>query len=206
MVGILKNPLPDRNGESEEPESISEFRKQVYKNTQLNAKLTSKAQNNGKNTSNTDATSPKKPVVPRDTLSLKHQHDTLSQAEEEKLKWNQQNLAENDIAKLEYKDINIDEPKTPYQGAVDPSGEYYRDDDEELESLSLGEPVVDMPQSDSDKSSGSSSSSDTEPSAEESKEAKHRRFEELRKKHYNVREALQAQHDELEDEELDDEE
>ncbi|CAR21767.1 PP1-complex regulatory subunit GLC8 [Lachancea thermotolerans CBS 6340] len=204
MVGILKNPLPDRNGESEEPESISEFRKQVYKNTQLNAKLTSKAQNNGKSTSKANAASPKRPVVPRDTLSLKHQHDTLSQAEEEKLKWNQQNLAENDIAKLEYKDINIDEPKTPYQGAVDPTGEYYRDDDDELESLSLGEPVVEMPQSDSDNSS-SSGPSDAEPSAEESAEAKHRRFEELRKKHYNVKEALKAQRQNLDDEELEDE-
>ena len=78
MVGILKNPLPSQNGDSEEPESISEFRKQVYKNTQLNAQLTSKNQSNGKDSSIGGIISPKKSGIPKDTLSLKHEHDTLS--------------------------------------------------------------------------------------------------------------------------------
>ncbi|SCU86424.1 LAFA_0E00672g1_1 [Lachancea sp. 'fantastica'] len=194
MGGILKNPLPDQNGNLEDSESISDFRKQVYKNTQLNAQLSS--------TSNSDRadlrSSPKKHSIPKDVLSMKHDRDTHEHQheDEERLKWNQQNLDANDVAKLQYQDISIDEPKTPYQGAVDPSGEYYRDDDEdELESLSLGEPIV-APQedkvdeeSDEDESQELSDDHGLDPN---SKEARHKRFEALRKQHYNVKDALET--------------
>lgn len=150
MGGILKNPLPaDQNGPESE-ESTSEFRKQVLMNTQLNAKLTSKKK--GEITSH-------KHGLPKDTLSLKREQEA-----EERLQWNQKNLDANEIAKQQYQDIHIDEPKTPYQGAIDPNGEYYRDDDEneaELENFSLdGQPLP--PQ-----------------------KSEHSRFEEMRKKHYS---------------------
>ncbi|SCU86790.1 LANO_0C09208g1_1 [Lachancea nothofagi CBS 11611] len=192
MGGILKNPLPDQNGHVEDSESISEFRKQVYKNTQLNAQLSSK--NNNEKTQ--QPITPKKHSIPKDIVSLKHEQDILTQSEEqERLKWNQQNLDENDVAKLQYQDINIDEPKTPYQGAVDPSGEYYRDDEEEedLESLSLGEPVVGLKNTNETQESREDEPSQEDEVEPESPEARHKRFEKLRKQHYNVKEALNAQ-------------
>ncbi|SCV02443.1 LAME_0H00650g1_1 [Lachancea meyersii CBS 8951] len=206
MGGILKNPLPDQNGNLEDSESISDFRKQVYKNTQLNAQLNSKHSSDRGDL----PLSPKKHSIPKDVLSLKHEHDTqLQHEEEEKLKWNQQNLDENDVAKLQYQDINIDEPKTPYQGAVDPSGEYYRDDEEEeeLESLSLGDPVVAPKEEEEEDGEAMEEASDSDQSSEESpeldqdsKEARHKRFEAMRKQHYNVKEALNARKDEDSDE------
>lgn len=197
MGGILKNPLPEGQT-SENEESVSEFRKQVYKNTQLNAKLTSKnAENAGK--------PPNAARLPKDTLSLKRQ-----QEREEALQWNQKNLAANEITKQQFQDVKIDEPKTPYQGAVDPSGEYYRpDDDDDLNNFSLGEPEVEpepepedlfSEQADGDQGDQQSSS---KPLNEE--EARHKKFEEMRKKHYNLKDVFKNRrlHNE-EDEEDDD--
>lgn len=155
MGGILKNPLPADQAASESEESISEFRKQVLMNTQLNAKLTSKRKNE---------VVPQKHALPKDTLSLKHEQEA-----EERLQWNQKNLAANEITKQQFQDIHIDEPKTPYQGAIDPNGEYYKDDDEnedDLQNFSLdGQP----PQ--------------PEPSPPQKREPS--RFEEMRRKHYS---------------------
>lgn len=41
MGGILKNAIPEEQSPNIESESISQFRKQVLKNTELNAKRTS---------------------------------------------------------------------------------------------------------------------------------------------------------------------
>lgn len=204
MGGILKNPLPQEEVPAESEESISDFRKQVFMNTQLNAKLTS-----NKNEANNVAV-PHKHVLPKDTLSLKHQQEA-----EERLQWNQKNLAANEITKQQYQDIHIDEPKTPYQGAVDPSGEYYKSDEEEeegeggdLDGFSLGEPEFNMK-----KTNGVETSEDLAPAEEdlnqdseeqEQAEAKHRRFEEMRKKHYNLKEVFQKRRTPNEDEGDDD--
>ncbi|CCF60045.1 hypothetical protein KAFR_0I02660 [Kazachstania africana CBS 2517] len=182
MGGILKNAVSNEERNRDDPESITEFRKQVYKNTQLNAKLTSKkkdSQEHGK-------------LLPKDSLLLKHEHDL------ERLQWNQENLDENEVTKLQYQDIHVDEPKTPYQGAVDPTGEYYREDDDEddeannndigkdddLNNFSLGEPVLNNEDRANDNDQIESMDE------EESAEAKHKRFEEMRKKHYNVKEVF----------------
>ncbi|GAV52769.1 hypothetical protein ZYGR_0AI00510 [Zygosaccharomyces rouxii] len=196
MGGILKNPLPEGQS-SENEESVSEFRKQVYKNTQLNAKLTSKSDPAGAPVGISN--------LPKDTLSLKHQQD-------EALKWNQKNLDANEMTKQQFQDIKIDEPKTPYQGAVDPSGEYYKpDEDDDLNNFSLGEPEVNLQDGQEEGSQGSdqqqpysspSSSSSSRPLSEE--EAKHKRFEEMRKKHYNLKDVLKnrrLQEDQDEDDE-----
>lgn len=209
MGGILKNPLPERDSKVQEPESISEFRKQVYKNTQLNAKLTSKAE--PQNGDIPVLTTPKKHGLPKDSLSLKHDQDVHTQREEENLKWNQKNLADNEITKQLYQDIHVDEPKTPYQGAVDPTGEYYRVDDEDLENFDLGEPeykpVSPEPSGEllnaQDDENGKAEEEEHDGS-EEDAAARHKRFEEMRKKHYNIKEVLKNKH--LYEDEEDDEE
>lgn len=187
MGGILKNPLPADQATPDSEESISEFRRQVLMNTQLNAKLTSKKKDTPV------LGTPQKHVLPKDTLSLKHQQEA-----EERLQWNQKNLAANEITKQQYQDIHIDEPKTPYQGAIDPNGEYYKDDDEdeaELENFSLDQSAdapstasIEAPPVREAAASGSNNEENT--GSDDEKDAAHRRFEEMRKKHYNLKEVF----------------
>lgn len=300
MGGILKNPLPPEAIQKEEDiskESIKEFRKQVYKNTQLNAKLTSKKDLNALNASfSSDSMSSsgsseqddlvaairekqKSTGLPRDSLLLKHEHDQQQQQQEqfssgsgiseeqeqeqeqERLQWNQQNLEANEITKQQFQDIHVDEPKTPYQGAVDPHGEYYRVDDEDevgldgdeemkesgadgmstgqtttatagvstgssgvgsgndlddLNDFSLGEPEISLDRQKELESGGGGggvevvmADEDSEAKEEETAEERHRRFEEMRRKHYDLREVFKNgkfHQDFDEDEDEDDEE
>ena len=90
-----------------------------------------------------------------------------SQVSNDNIIWNKQNLDENEILKQQYQDIHVDEPKTPYQGAVDLEGEYYKVDDDELEDFSLGDSAVEV---------------------EEEKPKKS--FAEMRKEHYKLGNAL----------------
>lgn len=213
MGGILKNALsPEEQLLKEKTvnESIGEFRQQVYENTKLNAKLTnsntnSKNGNNVKNilTSKNNMTGNK--FIPKDTLLMKReQMAKLSKAnssdnnedEDERLQWNQENLEQNEITKKQFQDIHVDEPKTPYQGAMDLNGEYYTIDDEDnLNDFSLGEPEVKIPETTSlnekvtikEEPEQEDQEEEEGTEEEESAEARHRRFEEMRKKHYNVK-------------------
>lgn len=201
MGGILKNAIPDDQSPTSEPESISQFRKQVLKNTELNAKLTSNSKlahhNHG---------------IPRDVLSMK-----LDEQDPETLKWNKKNLEENEITKQEFGDIHIDEPKTPYQGAVDPTGEYYRvdDDEDDLGGFTLGAPEVDLKDEkepvtllnneNADNDGDQDEECGEEKTEEDDAAAKHRRFEEMRKKHYNIKEALKDRKNLPDDEDEDEE-
>ncbi|KAK9475728.1 hypothetical protein V1514DRAFT_339211 [Lipomyces japonicus] len=120
-----------------------------------------------------------------------------------RLKWDEVNLylTEQDrTAKMK-----ITEPKTPYQHSFEPID----DDEDELEvedvpGLSLGEPAEEVPHHepkvtvDHDRFKGSSDDDE-----EGHDDEKHRRFQELRKKHYEMKSALQLGH-ELEDKEEDD--
>lgn len=203
MGGILKNPLalsPEQLAQ-QDPETLEEFRRQVYENTQKNAKLTSHKRNipgldNTKEEGEIIGTS--STFLPKVTLSLKHEQDMLAKmTPEERVQWNQRNLAENEITKKQFQDIHIDEPKTPYQGAVDPHGEYYRVDDDEdednsdkkpcqvanddIDDLSLGEPEFEI------KENNQPDFETNDESDEDSPEARHKKFEEMRKKHYDVR-------------------
>lgn len=194
MGGILKNSIPEEESPNPEGESVSQFRQKVLKNTQLNAKLTS----NSKLPHHTHG-------IPKDTLSMK-----LQDSDPDRLKWNKQNLEENEITKQQFDDIHIDEPKTPYQGAVDPSGEYYKVDDEEEEDLgsfTLGEPEVELKE-DTEPVTLLETSEDLPLEEDEDDEAtaKHKKFEEMRKKHYNIREALKAKPDAEDDEYEEDQE
>lgn len=213
MGGILKNALsPEEQLLKEKTvnESIGEFRQQVYENTKLNAKLTnsntnSKNGNNVKNilTSKNNMTGNK--FIPKDTLLMKReQMAKLSKAnssdnsedEDERLQWNQENLEQNEITKKQFQDIHVDEPKTPYQGAMDLNGEYYTIDDEDnLNDFSLGEPEVKIPETTSlnekvtikEEPEQEDQEEEEGTEEEESAEARHRKFEEMRKKHYDVK-------------------
>ncbi|CCD26828.1 PP1-complex regulatory subunit GLC8 NDAI_0I02600 [Naumovozyma dairenensis CBS 421] len=229
MGGILKNPLPKEQLNKDDP-SITEFRKQVLKNTQLNARLAKDSQAYKQQQQKAEAVLLQQQqhisqFTPKDTISLKHEQD-------ERLQWNQKNLNENEITKQQFQDIHIDEPKTPYQGAVDPAGEYYRvdeddladdkafngngitninpGDDDDFNDFSLGEPEfkidqtggqfdgddrieeehVSMKQDDDGNQNDENVNDDDDEAAE--KEAKHRRFEEMRKKHYNLKEVFKS--------------
>lgn len=255
MGGILKNPLsPQEVTQKQENESVSEFRKQVYKNTQLNAKLTAgngidslnapfagdrivPGGGNGEgvttvNSLHPDDSNSETPVIGRRRSSSSSSHgfppkDSLQMKldEEERLQWNKRNLEENEITKQQFQDIHVDEPKTPYQGAVDPEGEYYRDDDEEddddnnnegpsgipplpndaeLDDFTLGEPEYaiddseeksakvnethDVHMADDPVQSNEDEEDEEELDEEAAKALKHKKFEEMRKKHYNLRE------------------
>lgn len=222
MGGILKNPLPkeehtDDYQDNYQDEDLKEFRQRVFTNTQLNAKLTQGSRKSidlNKNLGNEDY-AVKKSFIPRDTLSLKHEKDSLNgknnsvasnlenkDLNTNELQWNQKNLDENEIAKLQYQDVHVDEPKTPYQGAMDPQGEYYKDDDDEdnidniddneLTSFSLGEPQIKLPDvndsSNQENEFEIENDNDNEDSEIIDQESKHKKFDELRKKHYNMKE------------------
>ncbi|AMD21972.1 HFR117Wp [Eremothecium sinecaudum] len=181
MGGILKNKsaLKEEEEQAFDAESVTEFRQQVLKNTRLNAQLTSRQGSDG----SLPISSPVKGGVPKDTLSLKREQD-----QKEALQWNQVNLDENEIAKLEFQSVHVDEPKTPYQGAIDPNGEYYRHDDEDdLESLTLGEPQYRA----SEQPGEDDISDDQEHEDCDSVTIdKRKKFAEMRKKHYDVREVF----------------
>ncbi|CAL9729303.1 protein Glc8p [Monosporozyma unispora] len=213
MGGILKNALSNEEQilkEKTANEPTSEFRQKVYENTQLNAKLT------GKNLLNTTNVTGGGRFIPKDTLLMKREErakkgELTKEEEEERLQWNQENLAANEITKQQFQDIHVDEPKTPYQGAVDPHGEYYNVDDEDnLNDFSLGEPEIQIPEEEENEENIERAGKDVqidnpdvefieqddEPTddeaeddeeEEESAEARHKRFEEMRKQHYNVK-------------------
>ncbi|AGO13541.1 AaceriAGL341Cp [[Ashbya] aceris (nom. inval.)] len=177
MGGILKNPLPQHEQEthSAEPESVSEFRQQVLKNTRLNAQMTTRRSSDLHNGAH---------GVPKDTLQLKRMQD------EERLQWNQQNLDQNELTKQQFQDIHVDEPKTPYQGAIDPEGEYYKHDDDDedgdLENFTLGDPEYSVPEP----PAAQNGQPDAHQEVDDDQAAQRRRFEEMRRKHYNIREAF----------------
>ncbi|KAH3899009.1 related to Protein GLC8 [Saccharomycodes ludwigii] len=218
MSGILKN-KDEKPLVSNDTENLADFRKKVLENTRLNAKLTNGSYDNILQKEGVDLKTFHRSTIPKDTVSLKKEKERQKQLlsekskedkekEEEDLKWNKKNLQDNEIIKQQFKDVHVDEPKTPYQGAIDPNGEYYKvdDEDEVNGSFSLGEPVL-PPQS---SEAGNTREEEEEiikvnedSDEEEDKEAKHRRFEEMRKKHYNLKDALKNKSlgDEDEDEE-----
>lgn len=158
MGGILKNKTESNQSISE---STKEFREQVLKNTKLNAQLNETHQ---------------------DIRTTDIANDAIK--EEERLKWNSQNLSENEVIQkniMENLTQTIDEPKTPFQHATLPEmNEYYQDDDEEvgdLENFSLGEPEFDTLHNEQ------SRSEDEEQDEEPPKPKKS--FAELRKAHYH---------------------
>lgn len=110
----------------------------------------------------------------------------------EHLKWDELNLYKTEQEKCAT--MKIDEPKTPYEGGFDPSGEYYNDDDDNIPGFDLGEGENDNNVLESLNGGEVLKNDDEDIEDEEDEreeqltaEEKHKRFEELRKKHYHMK-------------------
>lgn len=223
VVGILKNKqsnneqeefnLNNSNSKIDEAstkEDLHKFRQQVYENTLLNAKLTDSKNHEGIRRLSTGSDSEEFEgntedgrhfKIPKDVLQMRLDQNNESQpstptkknSNGENIVWNNKNLDENEILKQKYQDIHVDEPKTPYQGAIDLQGEYYKvDEDEGLDGFSLGQPaskkeVKEEPQEVEEE--------------EESNDKPKKSFAEMRKEHYNLGNALKKGKELLNEEE-----
>lgn len=140
----------------------------------------------------------------------------LEQEERDNVHFNKENLDENDKIKASMTFTKIDEPKTPYQGPVNETNDYYREDNEdepEVNGFSLGEGQdenndEDNEQDEIDKELESLHGSKIIPDDEVAKELKHKKFEEMRKMHYHneVIHPLRKTEKDYEDDEMGNEE
>lgn len=108
------------------------------------------------------------------------------------LKWDELNLYQTEQEKNST--MKIDEPKTPYEGGFNPEGEYYKDDDEDaIPEFELGQGEIDIDHARVESLNGGEviKNDDLENEEEEEKpetaEERHKRFEEMRKKHYHLK-------------------
>lgn len=182
MGGILKN-KQDQKENLTITDDTKEFRSQVLKNTKLNALL--------KNSINPNILNEAGEIDPS-------RINELSEEDKEKLKWNAQNLQDNEIIQkqiIENLGQTIDEPKTPFQKAAQPElNEYYQDDDEveDLNNFSLGEPELKVDELDQkfdipvnpEEQDDQRNEDDEEIEDEEVSKPK-KSFDELRKQHYH---------------------
>ncbi|CCH45959.1 hypothetical protein BN7_5546 [Wickerhamomyces ciferrii] len=176
MGGILKNKIDKDQQISKVPESAQEFRNQVLQNTKLNALL--------KNNINPEILNSQGNIDP-------NKINQLTDDEKDKLKWNAQNLKDNEVIQkqiIENLGQTIDEPKTPFQKATQPElNEYYQDDDEidDLNDFKLGEPEIKVDELDQ-KFDVKINPEKQEQEQDEEEETKPKTsFDELRKKHYH---------------------
>ncbi|CAN6669247.1 protein Glc8p [Trichomonascus vanleenenianus] len=183
---ILRNaPPPGAYTPSENATDLD--RKQVLENTRANAKLHDMGS------------------MIRETAHNGSRSNSVSNGEngQEHLKWDEANLYRTEMEKAAT--MKIDEPKTPYQGAVGDS-EYYMPDEEEeavktsdnkilavdeLDGFSLGEPQYKtdptVQNSRIEKVVQSDDETEEEQEPEVTSDERKRRFEEMRKEHYHMK-------------------
>lgn len=162
-----------RNKQEQSPQTSAKFdRNKVLENTLINSKLNDVGQ-----------TIKEHPPQP--------QHDDNAG-----IKWDEANIYLSEQEKSST--MKIDEPKTPFQGAVGDS-EYYLPDEEEEELIgqefSLGEPEIDAKydatiQNNRIEKTIEEKEEQEEQEPEPSAEERHRRFDEMRKKHYQMKGAI----------------
>lgn len=189
---ILRNAPGGSGGEYSPSNSPSDIdRNQVLENTRANAQL-------------------------HDVGAVIKQHDDSKDVEQSEenyqnengLKWDEANIYLNEQDRTAK--MKIDEPKTPFQGAIGDS-EYYLPDEEEeavktrdgerkiavdeLDEFSLGEPeyknetdpIVQNDRIERVVNDDDDKDEDDEEDRDETAEEKHRRFEEKRKAHYHMK-------------------
>lgn len=113
----------------------------------------------------------------------------------EHLKWDEINLYKTEQEKAAT--MKIDEPKTPYEGGFNPQGEYYQQDEDQEDDIpefQLGKGEADdleqslygskiLPREEGDEEEEEEEEEERPLTAEE----RHKKFEEMRKKHYHMK-------------------
>lgn len=172
--GILRN---KDEGSPPQPAEAQLDRQEVIRNTRLNAQLAAElSRGDAIRAQIAEARS-------KEGNGASHDH----------LKWDEINLYKTEQEKVAT--MKIDEPKTPYEGGFDPTGEYYREDgdgdepNEDIPDFSLGEGQYDDEANGAANGAADDEKDEVEEEKEEEKpllaEERHRKFEEMRKAHYH---------------------
>lgn len=165
--GILRNKsqtIPNHSGDQLD-------RQEVIKNTRLNSKLKSESSEGDK--------------IRNQIAQLKNSDKQFP----DHLKWDEINLYKTEQEKAAT--MKIDEPKTPYEGGFDPTGEYYQED-EEIPEFELGESAHVEPQQQIQDDNIEDLTGDEQEEEEKplTAEERHKKFEEMRKNHYHMKGAV----------------
>lgn len=178
--GILRNKDADAPAHAHDSAAGDLDRQEVIRNTRYNAQLVSESSKGNKI---------------RAQLAEARLKNGDEEHEHEHLKWDEINLYKTEQEKAAT--MKIDEPKTPYEGGFDPTGEYYQEDEanEPIPEFDLGEgqfqPNHQEPQSlnggqviknEEDEVENEDEEEDDKPALAEER---HKHFEELRKAHYH---------------------
>ncbi|ODV97856.1 hypothetical protein PACTADRAFT_73531 [Pachysolen tannophilus NRRL Y-2460] len=208
--GILRNAPPEGTYEQQRIDITKHLdRQKVLENTRLNAKLHALAA--GADTNKDDRIRQK--IAEQKAKQKENNTNDSDQnglKEGEHLKWDEVNLYLTEQEKCAT--MKIDEPKTPYEGGVDPNNDYYRNDNEEddLDDFKLGEPEVEPVDEEEESLSGGTIIKDPNYKEDEeadeeqpklSAEERHKKFEQMRKEHYHLKGNVLKQPIQVSDEE-----
>lgn len=185
--GILRNKDADVPAHFHDSASGDLDRQEVIRNTRYNAQLVSESS---------------KGDMIRAQIAEARLKNGVEGHDHEHLKWDEINLYKTEQEKAAT--MKIDEPKTPYEGGFDPTGEYYQEDEQnepipdfnlgegqfqsgqqEPQSLYGGQVIKNDDEGDEiyDGNDGEDSDDEVETRAMLAEE-RHKHFEELRKAHY----------------------
>lgn len=183
--GILRNKENDAPAHTHESASGDLDRQEVIRNTRYNAQLVSESSKGDR-------------IRAQIAQARLHNDDNDAVAVDtnEHLKWDEINLYKTEQEKAAT--MKIDEPKTPYEGGFDPTGEYYQDDEttEGIPDFNLGEGQFETSHELSQSLNGGqvlgNEDNDEEEDDEDGEvaqpllaEERHQKFENMRKAHYH---------------------
>lgn len=185
--GILRNKESDAPAHSHESASGDLDRQEVIRNTRYNAQLVSESSKGDR-------------IRAQIAQARLHNDDDDANGvpSTEHLKWDEINLYKTEQEKAAT--MKIDEPKTPYEGGFDPTGEYYQEDEttEAIPDFNLGEGQFEASHELSQSLNGGQvlendveevEDEDEEEEEEEETpllaEERHQKFENMRKAHYH---------------------
>ncbi|WPK24075.1 hypothetical protein PUMCH_001331 [Australozyma saopauloensis] len=189
--GILRNKDTDAaQPHAHESSSGDLDRQEVIRNTRYNAQLVSESSKGDRIRAQ---------IAEARLKNGDEESESQDVSANEHLKWDEINLYKTEQEKAAT--MKIDEPKTPYEGGFDPSGEYYQDDDgaETIPDFLLGEGQYEsskdvsrslnggevINEKDNDDEEQEEDEEEEEEKAPLLAEERHKHFEEMRKAHYH---------------------